>query len=254
MEMDIKRQLSLLERCLRMKSKLAAQLMKQGVTQIAETEHMFEKYYELLLSWNEKINLTAITAYDEVVEKHFVDSLTIVKAINMEKCTTLIDIGTGAGFPGIPLKIVFPHLQIVLIDSLEKRISFLDEVINTLQLQDIVAIHGRAENLGKEERYREQFDLCVSRAVSNLSTLSEYCLPFVRIGGRFVSYKGKQVEEEVDKAKKAWEILGGELENVISFKLPESKEDRALVIINKVNTTPPKYPRKAGIPEKRPLK
>jgi len=237
-----------------MEGRLAIQLMELGVTQIAEKEHVFGKYYELLLSWNEKMNLTAITAYDEVVEKHFVDSLAIVKAVNMEKCKTLIDIGTGAGFPGIPLKIVFPDLQIVLVDSLEKRISFLNEVINSLQLQDIVAIHGRAENLGKEERYREQFDLCVSRAVSNLSTLSEYCLPFVRRGGKFVSYKGKQVDEELDKAKFSWEILGGKLEKVVSFKLPDNKENRALVVIEKVNSSPIKYPRKAGIPEKRPLK
>jgi len=237
-----------------MESNLAAHLNEPGKRQNPETEHLFEKYYGLLLSWNEKMNLTAITAYDEVIEKHFVDSLTIVKAIDMEKCTTLIDIGTGAGFPGIPLKIVFPHLQVVLVDSLEKRISFLKEVINTLQLQDIVAIHERAENLGKDERYREQFDLCVSRAVSNLSTLSEYCLPFVRNGGKFVSYKGKQVDDEVDKAKRTWEELGGELKEVMTFQLPESKEDRALVIIEKVNATPEKYPRKAGIPEKRPLK
>jgi len=236
-----------------MESKLVTQLKEQGITQITEKEQAFDKYYDLLLSWNEKMNLTAITTYDEVVEKHFVDSLSIVRALNMEKSKTLIDIGTGAGFPGIPLKIAFPHLQIVLVDSLEKRISFLNEVINILHLKDITAVHARAEDLAKEERYREQFDVCVSRAVSNLSTLSEYCLPFVRIGGKFVSYKGKQVEEEVEKAKRTWKKLGGELERVVSFQLPDSKQDRALAVINKVDYTPEKYPRKAGIPEKRPL-
>jgi len=237
-----------------MENKFISQLSELGVAHNAKTEHMFAKYHELLLFWNEKMNLTAITGRDEVFEKHYVDSLTIVKAIDMEKSKTLIDIGTGAGFPGIPLKIVFPYLRVILIDSLEKRISFLNEVINALQLKDTIAVHGRAENLAKEERYREQFDLCVSRAVSNLSTLSEYCLPFVRKGGKFVSYKGKHAEEEVEKAKFSWDILGGELERIISFQLPESKEDRTLVIIDKVNTTPTKYPRKAGIPEKRPLK
>lgn len=237
-----------------MESKLAVQLRELGITQIADAEQTFDSYFGLLLAWNEKMNLTAITAYDEVIEKHFVDSLTIVKAINMEKCKSLIDIGTGAGFPGIPLKIVFPHLHVVLVDSLDKRISFLNEVINTLQLQDIMAIHGRAEGLGKDESYREQFDLCVSRAVSNLSTLSEYCLPFVRIGGKFISYKGKQAKEEMNKAKRSWEMLGGELDKVIPFQLSDSKEDRTLVVIDKVDTTPIKYPRRAGIPEKRPLK
>jgi len=237
-----------------MESKLVAQLRELGVIQIKGRERMFEIYHELLLSWNEKMNLTAITAYNEVVEKHFLDSLAIVKAVDMRNSKTLIDIGSGAGFPGIPLKIAFPHLQIVLVDSLEKRISFLNEVINTLNLQDIISVNGRAEDLAKDERYREQFDLCVSRAVSNLSTLSEYCLPFVRIGGKFISYKGKQVDEEVDKGKSSWEMLGGELENVVSFKLPESKEYRALVVIDKVKATPVKYPRKVGVPEKRPLK
>lgn len=213
----------------------------------------FDNYYNILIEWNKVMNLTGITEYNEVVEKHFVDSLSIVKCIDMSKINSVIDIGTGAGFPGIPLKIAFPHLSVTLLDSLNKRIKFLNEVIDTLKLENIETIHGRAEDFAKKEQYRESYDLCVSRAVANLSTLSEYCLPYVKTGGAFVSYKSGEIEEEVDKAKKSVHILGGRLENVIKFELPGTDIGRSFVKIGKINKTAGKYPRKAGLPAKEPL-
>lgn len=208
-------------------------------------------FYEMLVEKNKVMNLTGITDFDEVLEKHYLDSISLIKVCDISKVETILDMGTGAGFPGIPLKIVFPHLKITLVDSLNKRILFLQEVIEALHLSDINAIHGRAEDLAFEKEYREKYDLVVSRAVANLSTLSEYCLPFVKIGGCFISYKSGDCDEEVLDAKSAVFLLGGKLRSVDKFDLGESK--RAFVFIDKVNGTSKKYPRKAGLPAKKPL-
>ena len=216
-------------------------------------KRQFDRYYELLIEWNRVMNLTGITEYDEVNLKHFTDSLTIVRIKDMENVSTLIDVGTGAGFPGIPVKIAFPHIKVTLLDSLNKRIKFLNQVVEELDLKDVVTLHGRAEDFAKKEEYREKFDLCASRAVANLSTLSEYCLPFIKKGGCFVSYKSADSDEEIQQSEKALDILGGKIERVDKFVLPGSDMGRALVMIEKVKNTPRKYPRKAGVPSKEPL-
>ena len=200
------------------------------------------------------MNLTGITEYQEVVEKHFLDSLSIVKVMDMDQAERVIDIGTGAGFPGIPLKIAFPKLDIVLLDSLNKRIRFLDHVIEELGLEGIRTIHGRAEDFARDGKYRERFDLCVSRAVANLSSLSEYCLPYVKVGGRFVSYKSGDIEEEVNDASKAIALLGGKKERIEKFQLPDTDIQRSFVVIGKTKNTQKRYPRKVGMPTKEPLK
>lgn len=215
-------------------------------------KEQFIRYYDILIEWNKIMNLTAITDFVEVVQKHFIDSLTIVKAMSIDN-KKIIDIGTGAGFPGIPLKIAFPSTQIVLLDSLNKRINFLNEVIEILDLKDIETIHGRAEDYGKNSQYREQFDLCVSRAVANLSSLSEYCIPFVKTGGCFISYKSGKAIEEMDAAQNAIKLLGGKVLNTTEFSLPNTDMQRTLITIGKIITTPKKYPRSAGKPSKEPL-
>lgn len=215
----------------------------------------FSTYYELLTEWNSFMNLTAITKFDEVLKKHFVDSISLAKAFPdiKDKKYTLIDVGTGAGFPGIPLKIVFPKIKVVLLDSLNKRVSFLNEVIDQLQLSDTEALHGRAEDYAKKKEYRESFDICVSRAVANLSTLSEYCIPFVKPGGFFVSYKSEKITEEFENAVNAIKILGGQYDRQVEFNLPGSDIYRNLFMIKKTGITPNRYPRKAGLPSKEPL-
>lgn len=217
-------------------------------------KEQFDQYYELLVEWNKVMNLTGITEYDEVNSKHFIDSISIVKAIDMNTVDSVIDIGTGAGFPGIPLKIAFPHLKVTLLDSLNKRIKFLDTVIEELGLENISTIHGRAEDFAKKGEYREQYDLCVSRAVANLSTLSEYCIPYVKVNGSFIPYKSGEIDEELMQSEKAVKILGGTIENTVKFQLPGTDIGRSFVIIRKVKNTGKKYPRKAGLPSKEPIK
>lgn len=213
----------------------------------------FLKYYELLVHWNTFVNLTAITEFSEVIKKHFIDSLSLVGYIDLSKVDTVIDVGTGAGFPGIPLKIAFPHLHITLLDSLQKRVSFLNEVIRELDLSEVETIHGRAEDFAKSDLFREKYDLCVSRAVANFSTLSEYCIPFLKTGGSFVSYKSDKVSEEIESSGNAVKILGGSIKEKFEFVLPYTDISRTIVIVQKKKETPVKFPRKAGLPSKEPL-
>ena len=213
----------------------------------------FEQYYEMLIAKNEVMNLTAITEFEEVVQKHFIDSVMIKEVRELGDNEKWIDVGTGAGFPGIPLKIVYPQLQVTLLDSLNKRINFLNEVISALGLTGVETIHGRAEDYAKPGKCREKYDLCVSRAVANLSTLSEYCLPFVKVGGKFISYKSEKITEEMNTAQHAVKILGGKMDGQVEFTLPDSDIYRNLFIITKQKSTPAKYPRKAGLPSKEPL-
>ena len=233
-------------------------VLEQGCEQIGislneEQKQQFIAFYEYLVEKNKVMNLTGITEFQEVLVKHFLDSRACVKAVDMKKVTTVMDIGTGAGFPGVPLKIAFPHLEACLLDSLKKRVNFLEETFALLKLQNITAIHGRAEEFAKNKSYRETYDLCVSRAVSNLATLSEYCLPYVKVGGKFISYKSGTVQEEAEQAEKAVRILGGKIQNVVYFNLPNSEIQRSLVVIEKIKPTPGKYPRQAGTPLKEPL-
>lgn len=208
-------------------------------------------FYQMLVEKNKVMNLTGITEFSEVVEKHFLDSVMLNRVVELEKPLCVIDVGTGAGFPGIPLKIAFPNLRITLMDSLNKRLLFLQEVIDALDLKEIEVVHARAEELGRKKEYREKFDLSVSRAVANLSTLEEYCLPFVKPGGQFVSYKSGDIEEEMGLSENACKILGGKVKEVYKFDLGEQK--RSFVVIDKCKNSPKAYPRKAGTPGRQPL-
>ena len=231
--------------------KFISELEKLNISLSNDQINQFIQYYELLVEKNKVMNLTAITEFDEVIEKHFIDSLQLAKYVKLEKKIRLIDVGTGAGFPGIPLKIAFPEIESFLLDSLNKRILFLQEVIDELKLDGVTALHGRAEDYGKNPVYRESFDLCVSRAVANMSSLSEYCLPFVKTGGYFIPYKSGNIDEEIENSKKAVFLLGGKIEKVEKFYLEDA--GRSLVFIKKEKTTSKKYPRKAGLPTKEPL-
>ena len=232
-------------------------LEQLSITLSGAQKQQFLTYFEYLVEKNKVMNLTAITEYEEVITKHFLDSLAVVKTscFKPEKLAgkRLIDIGTGAGFPRIPLKIAFPELEILLLDSLNIRINFLNEVTEMLGLTKINTVHGRAEDYAKQKGYRESFDFCVSRAVANLSTLSEYCIPFVKQGGCFISYKSGSVDQELIQAEKAVKILGGQRAEVVRFSLADTDMDRSFVVIRKAKPTPKKYPRKAGLPSKEPL-
>lgn len=227
-------------------------LNKIGIEVNARQLEQFELYYKLLCEWNEKINLTAITQKDEVYLKHFIDSA--VCLCHHDIVGKVIDVGTGAGFPGLVLKILKPEIKLTLLDSLNKRIDFLRNVGETLGFSDIEYVHSRAEDAGKDKKYREQFDFTVARAVANLSTLSEYCLPFVKVGGYFLSMKGPDATEEIETAKTALNKLGGELMDYKIYNLPDSDINHSVICIKKLRQTPPAYPRKAGKPSKEPLK
>ena len=233
------------------KEKMIINVDKLGITLSEIQLRQFYNYMNLLIEWNRKINLTAITEPDEIILKHFVDSLTISKYIS--DGTRVVDVGTGAGFPGIPLKIYRQDIEITLLDSLQKRINFLDEVIRELNLEKIETIHSRVEDFGKDKKYREKFDTATSRAVANLATLSEYLLPLVKVGGKVISMKGSLIEEELELSKNAIKILGGKVEKVDEFNLPNSDISRNIVLIDKIKETSNKYPRKAGEPSKKPL-
>ena len=233
------------------KEKLITSVDALGITVSEMQLKQFYTYMNLLIDWNKKINLTAIVEPNEIILKHFVDSLTILKYIS--DGTKIIDVGTGAGFPGIPLKIAKPSIEIVLLDSLQKRINFLEEVIKQLNIEKIKTIHSRVEDFGKDQKYREKFDMATSRAVANLSTLSEYLLPLVKVGGKVISMKGSFIGEELENSKNALNILGGKIEKIEKLNLPNSDMNRNILIINKIKNTPNKYPRKAGEPSKKPL-
>lgn len=231
--------------------KLQNQAQKIDINLTNKQLNEFYTYMNLLIEWNKNINLTAITEPEEIIKKHFIDSLTISK--NIQKDSSIIDVGTGAGFPGIPLKIVREDINVVLLDALNKRLNFLNEVVKENKLENIETVHFRAEEIGKNKKYREKYDIATSRAVAQLNILAEYLLPLVKIGGKCICMKGCNVEEELKNSKKAITLLGGEIEKIEEFILPDSDIKRNVIIIKKVNSTPAKYPRKPGTPAKEPI-
>ncbi len=214
----------------------------------------FILYKDLLLEWNNKINLTAITDEKEIILKHFIDSISMMTVYKIKDNINVIDVGTGAGFPGVPLKIMCNNINLTLLDSLNKRIKFLNELVDRLQLENVRCIHSRAEDSGKDKTYRQKYDLCVSRAVANLSVLSEYCLPFVSVGGYFISFKSVNIDNELKEAEQAIKQLGAKLESINTIKIPYSDIEHSIIIIKKIQQTPEQYPRKAGIALKQPIK
>jgi len=226
---------------------------KIGLSLNKEELDSFSKFMDFMIKWNDRVRLTSITKEDEVIDKHFIDSLTVLKAKVIKNNDKILDLGTGGGFPGIPLKIIDPSLHLTLLDSRLKKIEYLQEVINSFTLENTLAIHGRAEDYGQLPDYREKFDVVVSRAVANLTVLVEYALPFVKKEGYFIAMKGTKSDEEINEAKKAIKVLGGSIEEIIEFKLPETNYDRSIILIKKINHTPKKYPRNPGKPKKNPI-
>lgn len=235
------------------KEDFGLQLAERGINLSASQLERFAIYYHLLVEWNSRMNLTAITAEDEVYLKHFFDSITPAFYFPLSEVTTVADIGAGAGFPSLPLKICFPHLQVTIVDSLQKRIGFLDHLIGELGLTGVTTVHARAEDAGHQLQLRESFDLVTGRAVARLNVLAEYCLPFVAVKGHFLAMKGSNISVELNEAKKAIKLLGGKVSRVETFTLPGEAGERNLIVIEKVAATPKRYPRKAGTPAKRPL-
>lgn len=231
----------------------AAELAKKDISLSENQLEQFALYYQLLIEWNEKVNLTALTSEEDVYLKHFYDSITTAFYHDFTKVDTICDVGAGAGFPSIPLKICFPQIKLTIVDSLNKRINFLNELANKLQLQSVSFYHSRAEDFGRNKQFRESFDVVTARAVARMSVLSELCLPLVKQGGHFIALKGSQATDELAGAEKAINILGGVLETVHSFYLPHEASERNIITINKQKHTPKKYPRKAGTPNKEPI-
>lgn len=228
-------------------------LGEQGVELTPRQLEQFEKYYEILVEWNEKMNLTAITDKPEVYLKHFYDSLTAAFYYDFTNPLSLCDVGAGAGFPSIPLKIAFPGLNVTIVDSLNKRITFLGHLSRELELDHVSFIHDRAETFGQKREHREQYDVVTARAVARMSVLSELCLPLVKTGGTFIAMKAANAAEELDQGKKAIAVLGGKVEKIHSFTLPFEESERNIIIIRKKKATPKKYPRKPGVPNKTPI-
>ncbi|NGQ96078.1 16S rRNA (guanine(527)-N(7))-methyltransferase RsmG [Brevibacillus sp. SYP-B805] len=235
------------------KEQFAESLAAQGIVLTAEQRDQFDRYFRLLVEWNEKMNLTAITEEGQVYTKHFYDSITPAFYFSFADVASVADIGGGAGFPSIPLKICFPHLQMTIIDSLNKRMTFLEHVSKELGLTGVRPLHGRAEDMGQQAGLRESFDVVIARAVARLNVLAEYCIPFARVGGHFIAMKGADISPELNEAKKAIKTLGGKTSKVESFQLMEEAGERNIVIIAKTEATPKAYPRKAGTPAKKPL-
>lgn len=224
-----------------------------GIEISSDEAEKFDRLYELLIDWNSRMNLTSITDRKDVIIKHFVDSIAIMNYCDLDDGFSVIDVGTGAGFPGLPLKILLPDLKLTMLDSVNKKLNFVREAVSELSMTGVEVIHGRAEDIAHEKKHRGKYDFCVSRAVARLNVLSELCIPFVKLDGSFISYKGSDVDEEINNSIKAVDQLGGSIEDIINYPLAGTDMERTIVIIQKIKKTPDKYPRKAGTPAKSPL-